>query len=283
MNTRIIKKTILALSLGVASSSVFAQKITMPAPSPAQTINQKFGLGEISIEYSRPNAKGRNVWGDLVPFGKVWRTGANATTKITFTDEVMIEGNRLAPGTYGLYTIPYKDSCFVMFYSDLTLGGNVANYDQSKEVLRIKTIPVRLNINLESFTIDLEDVKPTSAKLLILWQKQGIILNITTNIDERVMKSIDESMKSKDPDYFKAATYYFENNKDLKKALEWVSKAIDANPKAFYMVMLKARIEYALGDKKAGKSSAERTIKLAEEAKSDDYVRMATDLLEKNK
>lgn len=283
MTKNSFKKATLFFSLGLFSLGLNAQKISVPAPSPLQTVTQKFGLGEISIEYSRPNAKGRNIWGDVIPFGKVWRTGANSTTKITFTDEVKLEGKTVKPGTYGIYTIPYKDSCFVMLYSDLTLGGNVADYDVSKEVLRVKTTPINVNINLESFTIDFEDVQPTSTKLLMVWQKRGIVLNITTDIDARVMKSIEESMKSKEPEYFRAATYYFDNNKDLKQALVWSNKAVETNPKAFYMMLLKAKIEYALGDKKAGKSSAEKTIKLAEEAKSDDYIRMAKELIEKFK
>lgn len=283
MTNKMINKAVLMLSLGMFSFGSYAQKITVPAPSPLQTYTQKFGLGEVSFEYSRPSAKKRTIWGDVVPFGKVWRTGANSTTKITFTDDIKLEGKPVKPGTYGIYTIPYKDSCVVMLYSDLTLGGNVAEYDVKKEVVRTTVKVSTIGLNIETFTINMDNITSSSAKLQFVWQNKVFAVDLTTDVDARVMASIDASMTSNAPEYFRAASYYYDNNKDLKQALEWVNKAVNTNPKAFYMFLLKAKIEYALGDKKAGKSSAEQTIKLAEEAKSDDYIRMGKELIEKNK
>lgn len=281
-----IKKTssaLLFLAFGMFSMTSVAQKITVPAPSPLQTLTQKFGLGDVTVEYSRPVAKGRTIFGDIVPYGKVWRTGANGTTKITFTDDVKIEGKDVKAGTYGLYSIPNKEYWEVMLYSDLTLNGNVAEYKAENEVARFKVKPTKTPVKVESFTISVGDVAPTEATLSLMWENTAVSLKLTTDIDARVMKSIDESIKSEKPEYFRAAGYYFENGKDLNQALTWVNKATDENPKAFYMFLLKAKIEYALKDKAAGKASAEKTIALAKEAKNDDYVALANKLIADNK
>lgn len=274
---------LLFLAFGLASFHSAAQKITTPAPSPLQTVTQKFGLGEVTIEYSRPAVKGRTIFGDVVPYGKIWRTGANATTKITFTEDVKLDGNAVKAGTYGLYTIPNKDNWEVMLYSDVTLGGNVADYKAENEILRFKVKPTKTSFKTESLTINMGDVAPTQAALTIMWENTMVAMLISTDIDAKVMKSIDESMKSETPDYFRAASYYFDNGKDVKQALTWVKKALEANPTAFYIVYLQARIEYSMKDKAAGKASAEKTIELAKAAKNDDYVALATKLMAENK
>ena len=283
MSVKSTFKAIAFIALGAVAFQANAQKITMPAPSPAQTISQKFGLGDVTVEYSRPAAKGRTVFGDIVPFGKVWRTGANATTKITFTSDVKVEGKDVKAGTYGLYSIPNKDSWEVMLYNDVTLNGNVAEYKTENEVARFKVSTKKTGTYVESFTIGLDNVLPTEALLTLSWENTAVSLKLTTDIDAAVMKSIEESMKSETPDYFRAAQYYLENGKDLKQALTWVNKAVEANPTAFYMFYTKARIEYALKDKAAGKASAEKTIALAKEAKNDDYISLATKLIAENK
>jgi hypothetical protein len=283
MKMTITNKAVLFLAFGMLSLGAAAQKITVPAPSPLQTVTQKFGLGEVTIEYSRPAVKGRTIFGDVVPYGKIWRTGANATTKITFTDEVKLEGNVVKPGTYGLYTVPNKDSWEIMLYKDLTLNGNVGDYKTENEVLRFKVKSMKIPMKMESFMINIGDISATEAKLMLLWENTVIAIKMTTDIDARVMESIDASMKSDKPEYFRAAGYYFDNGKDLKKALEWATKATEENPKAFYMFNLKARIEYKLGDKAAGKASAEKSIALAKEAKNDDYVALGEKLLSDNK
>lgn len=283
MKMNITNKAVLFLAFGMLSLGAAAQKITVPAPSPLQTVTQKFGLGEVTIEYSRPAVKDRTIFGDVVPYGKIWRTGANATTKITFTDEVKLEGNVVKPGTYGLYTIPNKDSWEVMLYKDLTLNGNVGDYKAENEVLRFKVKSMKIPMKMESFMINIGDITPTEAKLMLLWENTVVAVKMTTDIDARVMESIAASMKSEKPEYFRAAGYYFDNGKDLKQALTWATKATEENPTAFYMFNLKARIEYKLGDKAAGKASAEKSIALAKEAKNDDYIALGEKLLAENK
>ena len=277
------KTLVSALAIAVCSLSLQAQQLKVPAPSPAQTVKQTFGLGEVTVEYSRPVAKGRVIFGDVVPYGKVWRTGANATTKITFSDDVKLEGNDVKAGTYGLYTIPNKDSWEVMLYKDLTLGGNIADYKTENEIVHFKVKPLALSSKMESFTINMDNVLPTSATLVLVWENTLVPISMTTDIDAKVMKNIDATVANDNRPYFQAASYYYENNKDLKQALTWINKAIEGNPKAFWMTMLKAKIEYKLADKKAGLASAEKTITLATEAKNDDYVAMAKKLIADNK
>ncbi len=276
-------KAVLFLAFGMLSLGAAAQKITVPAPSPLQTVTQKFGLGEVTIEYSRPAVKGRKIFGDVVPFGKIWRTGANATTKVTFTDEVKLEGNVVKPGTYGLYTIPNKDSWEIMLYKDLTLNGNVGDYKTENEVLRFKVKAISIPMKMETLMINIGDISATEGKLMLLWENTVVAIKMTTDIDARVIESIEASMKSEKPEYFRAAGYYFDNGKDMKQALAWATKATEENPTAFYMFNLKARIEYKLGDKAAGKASAEKSIALAKEAKNDDYIALGEKLLAENK
>ena len=276
-------KAVLFLAFGMLSLGAAAQKNTVPAPSPLQTVTQKFGLGEVTIEYSRPAVKGRKIFGDVVPFNKIWRTGANASTKITFTDEVKLEGNVVKPGTYALYTIPNKDSWEIMLYKDLALNGNVADYKTENEVVRFKVKVMSFPMKMESLMMNFADISATEAKLTLLWENTVVAIKMTTDIDARVMESIEASMKSEKPEYFRAAGYYFDNGKDLKQALTWATKATEENPTAFYMFNLKARIEYKLGDKAAGKASAEKSIALAKEAKNDDYIALGEKLLADNK
>jgi hypothetical protein len=228
-------------------ADLFAQALKVPAPSPLQTLKQNFALGEVTIEYYRPAAKDRVIFGDLVPYGKIWRTGANASTKITFSEEVKLEGVTVQPGTYALYTIPGKDSWEVMLYKDLTLGGDVAEYKTENELLRLKVKPATMADRVESFTIQINDLKSASATLELSWEKTRISMSLTADIDERIMKNIDKALSADGRPYYQSASYYYENNKDLGKALEWVNKAVDQNPKAFWIVLLKAKIQLKSG------------------------------------
>jgi hypothetical protein len=283
MKTKKIIGALAIAALSFNSLNTQAQQLKVPAPSPTQTIKQNFALGDVSFEYSRPAAKGRVIFGDVVPYGKTWRTGANGATKITFSDDVKLEGNDVKAGTYALYTVPNKDSWDIMLYKDLTLGGNVADYKTENEVLRFKVKPVAMANKMESFTINMADVLPTSATIELMWENTRVPMKLTTDIDAKVMKNIDANVVNDNRPYFQAANYYYDNNKDLKQAATWVDKALEQNPKAFYMMLLKAKIAYKQGDKTTGKASAEKTITLATEAKNDDYIAMAKKLMADNK
>lgn len=272
-----------AAILTIGTFTVNAQGLKVPAPSPSQTIKQSFGLGDISVDYSRPAVKGRVIFGDLVPYGKIWRTGANAATKLTFSDDITFGDVPVKAGTYALYTIPGKTSWTVMLYSDLTLGGNTADYNNEKEVARISVPAKYTESKTESFTINIAKVKPTTATIELLWENTRVPIKIATEIDGKVMKNIDAALANDTRPYFQAATYYYDNDKDLSKAKMWVEKATEQNPKAFWVRLLKAKIELKMGDKKAAIATANEVISLATEAKNDDYVKMAKELIAKAK
>ncbi|MEO6831070.1 MAG: DUF2911 domain-containing protein [Chitinophagaceae bacterium] len=280
-----MKKSVL-LSLAAATMFTFtaqAQSIKTPAPSPGETVKQAFGLGDITLDYSRPLARGRVIFGDLVPYNAIWRTGANSATKITFSDDVTFEGKAVKAGTYAFYTIPGKTSWEVMLTTDLVLGANVADYPASQEVIRVKVQPVHLDNMVESFTMNLDKVAATSAILQLSWEHTMVPINITTEIDARITKEIEKAMSPKDTrPYFQAANYYYENDKDLKQALAWSDKAIDQNP-AYYVVHLKAKIQMKMKDYKGAILTAEKSKALAEAGKSADYVRLNEKLIEKAK
>lgn len=257
----------------ISISSLSAQSLKTPAASPLQTIKQAFALSEISIEYSRPSAKGRVIYGDLVPYGKIWRTGANAATKITFGEDVKVDGNKVAAGTYALYTIPNKDNWEIMLYKDLKLGGNTADYKKENEALRFSVKTKSINDKVETFTINLTDMSASSTQFEMTWANTRVAFNITADFDSTIMKNIDNVMSVDGRPYYQAANYYYENGKDLNKALEWASKAADQNPKAYWVLNLKANIEMKLKDYKAAAATAEKLITVARDAKADEYVK----------
>jgi tetratricopeptide (TPR) repeat protein len=270
-------------ALSVSALTFNAQTLKVPAPSPLQTIKQAFALSDITIEYSRPSVKGRAVFGDVVPYGKMWRTGANQSTKITFGEDVKVEGVSVPSGTYALYTIPNKDSWEVTLYKDLALGGNTADYKKENEVGRFTVKPTAINDKVETLTFTFADMASNSANVQLAWDKTRISFNVVADIDAKIVKNIETALSKDSRPYYQAATYYLDNNKDLGKASEWVDKAIENNPKAFYMYLTKAKIKAKQGDKKAAVASAEQCIPLAKEAKNDEYVKMAEKFISENK
>lgn len=269
----------IAVLLTLCSLSVAQAQLKIPAASPSQTTKQSFALGDITLDYSRPAVKGRAIFGDLVPYDKVWRTGANATSKITFSSDVKLEGKEVKAGTYGLFTIPGKTSWEVMLSKDLALGANVGAYKTENEVVRVTVKPTTLSNKVETFTINIADIQPNSAVLEIMWDKTRVPVAITADIDQTIVKNIEASLASEKPAYFEAASYYYDTNRDLKQALNWVTKATEQNPKAFWIMLLKARIELKLKEKASAIASAEKTVALASEAKNADYVKMANDVI----
>ncbi len=273
-----IKSITLALIILLGSNAI-AQQLKVPAASPTQTIKQAFGISEITIEYSRPGVKGRVVFGEVVPFGKIWRTGANSTTKITFGDDVKIEGVDVKAGTYGFYTIPNVDSWEIMLYKDLTLGGNVANYKTENEVIRVKVKPSTLANKVETFTMGLADITSTTANIELTWENTRVAISVVTEIDSKIMKTIESTIVQDTRPFYQAANYYYENNKDLKQALEWTEKAIVANPKAYWVVLLKAKIQLKLNDKKGAIATANQVIIMATADKDDSFIKQAEKLI----
>ncbi len=272
-----MKKIVLLFSLFV-SMGAMAQGIKTPAPSPTQTIKQDFALSSIEINYSRPLTKGRKIFGDLVPFGKMWRTGANGATKVTFGEDVKVGGVAVKAGSYALYSIPNADSWEIILNKGVTNGG-LDGYKTEEDVARFKVRAVNLPFSIESFTIMISDVMPASANIQRLWEKTAVSISVEADIESKIMKSIDAAMNVDNRPYFAAASYYFDNGKDMPKALEWVNKAIDAQPSAYWMVHLKAKIQAKMGDKVAAKATALKGIELAKAGGNPDYVALNEKLI----
>lgn len=248
-----------------------AQQLKTPQPSSTQTLKQEFGLGSIELSYSRPNMKGRKIFGDLVPFDKVWRTGANNATTLTFTDEVTIGGTKVPAGKYGLLTIPSANEWTVIISKQTDVTSPSA-YKQEMDVVRVKTKPMTLPFSFETFGISFENIKDNSCDLMMAWDKTLVSLPITTDVDGKVMKQIETIMKGDSRPYFAAASYYANNGKDLNQAIIWYDKAIEQNPKAFWVYYQKASALAKLGKKNEAMAVSNKSIELAKEAKNDDYV-----------
>ena len=272
-----MKKLILATIIACTFFNAGAQLKT-PAPSPTQTIKQDFGLSSIELAYSRPGVKGRKIFGDIVPFGNIWRTGANNATLITFGDEVTIGGTKVAAGKYGLLTIPEKNSWTIIITKQTDVTSPAA-YKQDMDVVRVSADVTKMKSAAESFTMQFANVKPTSCELQIMWDKSTVSLPIATEIEGKIMASIADAMKGEKPPYFQAAMYYMENGKDLNQALAWFNKAVEAQPDAFWIQHQWANCLAKLGQKNEARTAALKSKELALAAKNDDYVKMNDKLL----
>lgn len=273
-----MKKLFVFATLAIAFLSADAQ-VTMPAPSTTQTIKQAFGMGSIELTYSRPSIKGRKLFAEgseLGPLGKMWRTGANAATKLRFTDFVTIGGKKVDSGTYVLYTIPNKNEWEIILNKGLTNWG-IDGYKESEDVVRLKVPVIKLSNSVETFTMQFADIQNENCQLHLMWGNVAVQVPITTDIKDRLRTQVENALQ-KTP-YQQAANFYFEWDKNYPKALENIGKAIEGNPKGFWLYLTKAKIEKEMGNKKAAKMSAEKTIEIASEEKNDDYVRMAKELI----
>lgn len=272
-----MKKIIITAAAVFALLSADAQLRT-PAPSPTQTIKQDFGLASVELSYSRPAMKGRKVFGDLVPFGKVWRTGANSATTINFGEEVTIGGKKIPAGKYGLLSIPDKNSWTLIISKQLDVTSPAA-YKQDMDVVRVDAKTMKMDDNMESFTMQFANVKPTSCELHIMWENTAVALPITVDVETKVMAQIDQLMNKDNRPYFNAAMYYMDNGKDLNQALAWFDKAVEAQPTAFWIHHQRANCLAKLGKKEDAKKAAEKSKELAAAAKNDDYVKLNEKLL----
>ncbi|MFY7670752.1 DUF2911 domain-containing protein [Tenacibaculum sp. MEBiC06402] len=276
-----MKKILLGLFVASLTLSVNAQ-IQTPQPSPLSKIEQKVGLTDVTVEYSRPGVKGRKVFGNLVPFGKLWRTGANKNTMVTFSQDVTIDGKTLKKGSYAIFTKPGATSWEVMFYSDTNNWGTPRKWDDSKVALTTTAKVENMPMSIETFTITIDDLTNSSAVLGILWENTyaGIKFNVPT--DKAVEASIESVMAGPAPnDYYAAASYYMDEGKDIKKAMMWIDKAVEmtsAKPRFWYL-RKQSLIHAKAGDKKGAIKAAKASLKYAEEAKNADYIKMNKDSL----
>ncbi len=268
-----MKKIILLFSALMLTLGIHAQ-IKTPQPSPFQKIEQRVGLTDVTLEYSRPSMKGRTIFGGLVPYDKMWRTGANANTKITFGDGVEIGGKTLAAGTYAIYTKPGTSNWEVYFYNDASNWGTPEKWDESKVAAMISVPTYPMPMNIETFTMSFDNLTNESALLGLLWEKTYVGVPIKFGTDKMVSDNIQKVMNGPDSnDYYAAAVYYLESGKDISKSKNWIDKAIEMNkdPK-FWQLRQKSLIYAKAGDKKGAIEAAKKSLELAKAAGNNDYI-----------
>jgi hypothetical protein len=263
-------------------------QIKTPAASPQSTITQRVGLTDVTIVYSRPSAKGRSIFGSdnsLVPNGKRWRTGANATTSIKFSDDVTIEGKKIPAGEYGIYTVPRPGEWTVVLNKSLKQGADVDGFKDDQDVARFTIKPYKLPAKVETFTIAFTDLTPATANVDMMWENTGAKFKIMADVESKVMAQIDEKViKAATPapgDLAAAAVYYYDSNKDLKQAATWMAAANAAEPTKYWNLNTEAKIRLKMKDYKGAITAAEASKKaaLAATPANGEYVKMDEELI----
>lgn len=245
----------------------------MPQVSSSQTVIQDFGLGKVTLNYSRPSMNNRKIFGTLEPYGAVWRTGANGATTLTFTDEISINGNKVPAGKYALFTIPNKDNWTIILNKNTELWG-AYEYKKEDDLLRIDVKPSKLNNPIETFSIVFSDVKPGKMNLDLMWENTLVSIPMEVDFDAKVMDNIAKAMQGDKKPYFAAAQYYYNNNKDIEQALKWVIEAEKADMKAPWYKYWKAKILLKKGDKAGAIETAKQGVELAKAVNNQEYVNL---------
>lgn len=250
------------LFAGTVFSTAQAQDLKLPSLSPAARISQEFSTSSIDINYSRPSMRGRTVFGDLVAYNEVWRTGANAATKIKFGEDVQIAGNDVKAGEYSLYTIPGKDQWEVIVNKGVGNWGQMG-YDRKDDVARFMVKPQTMPSTVQTFTIDISNITLNTCNIDLMWEKTKISIPVKANNQERLNASIDKAINKPSIPYYQAASYYLETGQDLNRAMEYVNKALGQNPNAFWVYALKARIAHKQGNRAEAVAAATQSMEMA--------------------
>lgn len=279
LNFRIIVTAIFAAAI-VSTPRLFAQdKVEFPAASQHASVKQRIGLTDVEVDYSRPNKNDRMIFGGLVPFDKPWRTGANQPTKIKTSAPVKWDAVEVPAGEYVLYTIPGATQWTLVLSKNLNAQA-LADHKPEQEAARVSAKPVALAAAAETFTIGFEDLRANAATFYIEWDKTRVPVKLTTNDVEKVTQGIDSAIKSGKPQeatfYYNAASFYFDQNKDLPQALKWIDQAIEKNPKAYFMQYKKAQILAKLGNKKDAIAAAEKSIEILKASPNPDESAIGT-------
>jgi hypothetical protein len=272
------RKTLLSSFAIITILATNAQTVRTPAASPTQTVKQELGIGSVELSYSRPAIRGRKIFGDLVPYGQVWRTGANQATTLTFTDEVIIGGAKVPAGKYGFLTIPDRNE-WTLIITKQTDVNNPTLYKQENDVVRVKAKPTTLSVPVENFTIQFANVKATGADIQVMWDNVAVALPVDTDIDRKVMAQINDAMNKDSRPYYQAGLYYLENGKDLNQAAAWLEKAAEQQPTAFWVHHQKAIALSKLGKKEDARKAAQKSMELAKQQNNQDYVRLNEKLI----
>lgn len=265
----------------VVHQSALAQ-ITTPAPSPFSKIEQMIGLTNVTVAYSRPSMKGRDIMGDLVPYGKLWRTGANRATKISFSESMSIGGNQLEAGDYALFTIPGKKEWTIIISNNADQNGS-AEYDQGEDAVRFSVQSQKTKATYETFTIMFSDLDNHSAMMNIMWENTQVQIPVQDyDMNDVVMAQISKEMPEagdNDNMYYAAASYYFSNGKDLRQAATWIDKAAEINDQKYWVLHLQAKIHVSLNNSEKAREAAQKSMQLAKDAGNPDYVKLNKELI----
>ena len=272
-----MKNVIICAAFAMTTLTSAAQ-VRMPQPSPTQTIMQDFAMGNIEVKYSRPAARNRTVFGDLVPYGKIWRTGANGATVIKFNQPVEIMGKKIDTGSYALYTIPGVESWDVILNKGVKNWGT-GGYAESDDVVRFKATPTKLKSGFENFTIHFDNINPESIDLYMSWAKTSVKIPIQANVKDKLRAQVESAMMGEKKPYWTAAQFYNEYDKNYAKALENINKGVEENPKAFYMFLYKAKIQKQMGDIEGARATSKKSLEISRSEKNDDYVKLNEDFL----
>ncbi|MBL29882.1 MAG: dihydrolipoamide dehydrogenase [Flavobacteriaceae bacterium] len=267
----------------IVSSFFVEAQVVSPQASPFSTVTQVVGLTEIKIEYSRPSMKGRKIIGNIVPYGELWRTGANANTKVTFSDPVTISGKIIPQGTYALYTRPGKTMWEIFFYSKSDNWSLPKEWDSS-QVAVVSESPVFNSVDrFESFSIQIQNITSNDADLIIAWENTIVRTNIKVPTAKKTLESIKKTLANnpKAEDYYKAAVYYLNSDIDLDKAKKWMEIAVEKGNNKYYHLRQYSLILAALGDKKSAVKVARNSYELADKAGNKDYLKMNKESIEK--
>ena len=273
-------KKLFTILLILTSFTSYSQLKT-PSASTASEIEQVVGLTEIEIDYNRPSKKGRNIFGNLVPYGKIWRTGANSGTEISFSTDVTINGQNIKEGTYSIFSIPNKDSWEIILYADTDLWSVPRNWDENKIIFQsnFKTI-MNNDKSVETFTISFDNITNNDFDLVFSWDDTYVIvpINVPTRslVDNQIKSIMSDNPKSSD--YYSAAIYYLQENNKLDVALDWMNKAIDMieNPR-FFQLRQFSLILAANGKYREAIKVAKKSLELSIQANNQDYVKMNND------
>jgi len=255
-------------------------QVRTPQPSPTSVVHQNIGLGKVELEYSRPSMKGRTLFAEdgLVPFGKIWRTGANQATKITFSEDVTVAGKPVEAGAYAMLTMPNADEWAVHLYP--YESSNWMSYVEKTPTVAIEVKPGKLNDRIETFTMAFQNLTLDGAELQIVWDETVVRLPIKTNVDEQVMASIDRVMNGPSAqDLYAAGSYYHATGKDLEKAHKWVKMANEKAPR-YWQLHTQSLIEAEMGMTEEAIATAKKSLEMATEAGNEDYIRMNTASIE---
>ncbi len=263
---------ITALAL-IANTPASAQ-IKLPAASSAQTVTQDLGIHKVVLTYARPNVKGRTIFGGLIPYGEIWRTGANNATTLAFEGDVRIGDQNIPAGTYGLFTIPGKEEWTVILNKNSKQWGSYT-YDQKDDILRLKVKPERLANKQETMTISFSEVTTASARVTLSWEHTAVSFDILADQDAEIVAAIDKAMSGTgNKPYLQAAQYYYNNNKDIDQALAWANEAEKGSPTAAHVRYWKALIQLKKGDKKGALATAQEGLKIATSGNNQEYIRL---------